>query len=335
MKALTNRLILFGKIAKRMRFAVSAQSNAGLSYIPIEQQTDPNADNLHMEDIESALLSSSVYKNASIGHREYIAKAVSRYGRILQDMRKSGQAFSGPTLDVASGYGIMYPLFKRYFPSMLPYRIAELFENSDLEIDEELIPCLKYECERDRLPLDDESLGVVVFCDTLEHLIVDPMHTLIEFNRVLRDGGHVVLSTPNAAAIQRVRAILDGRNPATETAYKPCAIYQRHNREWTPDEVARVMELCGFGEVHIGTGVVESVPAAHLMRAMGKVLGIPMKPLSYFGPEIVCVARKTEHLPPVEEWPKERRWPEWLYTKHDTFRKRPKVFPINVSDDFY
>ncbi|WP_455353170.1 class I SAM-dependent methyltransferase [Streptomyces sp. SYSU K217416] len=49
------------------------------------------------------------------------------------------------------------------------------------------------------LPLADETADAVLFSEVIEHL-VDPDSAMDELRRVLRPGGHLMLSTPNLAA---------------------------------------------------------------------------------------------------------------------------------------
>jgi SAM-dependent methyltransferase len=50
----------------------------------------------------------------------------------------------------------------------------------------------------DRLPEQDGSLALVVASEVIEHL-VDPGRAIAEFHRVLRPGGHVLITVPNVA----------------------------------------------------------------------------------------------------------------------------------------
>ena len=50
--------------------------------------------------------------------------------------------------------------------------------------------------EEDALPHPDGAFDVVLFCEVLEHLLMDPLAVLREIHRVLRPNGALVLSTP-------------------------------------------------------------------------------------------------------------------------------------------
>jgi len=213
--------------------------------------------------------------------------------------------FIGPTLDVASGWGILYPVLREFAKDMMPYCIAEL-KLGETVYDGERIASCDFECDKDILKFPDSTFGVVLFCDCLEHLIVDPVWTLLEFNRVLRPGGHLVIATPNAAAAFRILNILKGSNPATESEFKPTAIYQRHNREWTLDEVVRVLECVGFGNVLYSTqDLLFSEEEKRVLCAAAEI-GLLARPLHDFGPELFVVAEKIEHRTLQSDLPKEQ-----------------------------
>ena len=67
---------------------------------------------------------------------------------------------------------------------------------------------------------------------------------LLEINRVLKNKGELILTTPNILGIGKVLQILRGRN-----IYSPLSratIYGRHNREYTSDEVSELLCFSNF-----------------------------------------------------------------------------------------
>src|SRR5262249_35454653 len=143
-----------------------------------------------------------------------------------------------------------------------------------------------------RLPFADGSFRTLIFCDCLEHLIVDPVWTFLEFNRVLATGGHLIISTPNAAAISRVTSILNGLNPATENCLKPASIYQRHNREWTLEEVVKLVRCCGFAPRRFSTNSFLIMKHELELWDLFKQRRDTTESLDVFGPELFVVAEK-------------------------------------------
>ncbi len=71
-----------------------------------------------------------------------------------------------------------------------------------------------FDAEKDIYPYQDASYNTVLCCELLEHLFHDPMHMMGEINRILKPGGHLVLTTPNIGSLRSVSAILLGSHPA-------------------------------------------------------------------------------------------------------------------------
>jgi len=285
-------------------------------------------------EFAACLRASQSFHHGSAARRVYIDASIPRLHGILSNMLACGVNFEGATLDVASGWGLVFPAIRQYLPSMLPYYIAEMAGQA-IVYDGYEIPCSHFECDKDLLQHDDESFHTVLFFDCLEHLIVDPIWTLLEFNRVLSLGGHVLINTPNAIGAFRLLAILAGENPATENAIKPAAIYQRHNPEWTPREVQLALECAGFELVTLSTNSSRLSPQERQLLELVRRFCAVKLPNESYGPEIFAVGRKIRHrtvrcdLASAEE-----RWPAWLYSSFDGYRKRPKVWPVIVGDDY-
>lgn len=102
-----------------------------------------------------------------------------------------------------------------------------------------------FDVEREDFPLEDESFDVVLCLEVLEHLAIDPMGMMAEVNRVLKPGGTFVLTTPNAVrACNVVNAVL-GEHPAGWAPYNGFDS-NRHNREYTPTEIERLLAAAGI-----------------------------------------------------------------------------------------
>ena len=101
--------------------------------------------------------------------------------------------------------------------------------------------------ETERLPFDDGEFDLVVAMEILEHFAIDPGFVFREANRVLRDGGALLVTTPNLVSLQAIGRALNGVSPYSFGVYVPTnGAYGRHNREYTPHEVESLGRYAGF-----------------------------------------------------------------------------------------
>src|SRR6056297_87938 len=105
--------------------------------------------------------------------------------------------------------------------------------------------------EQDRLPYASESFDLVLGMEIFEHLALDPYFFLSEAARVLKPGGHILLSTPNVVSHRGVWKTLNGQSAYSFGLFVPTGgVYGRHNREYAPLEVETLARSAGF-ETHV------------------------------------------------------------------------------------
>jgi SAM-dependent methyltransferase len=127
-----------------------------------------------------------------------------------------------------------------------------------------------FNVEADVFPFPNESFDVVLWCEVLEHLQRDPLAALREINRVLKPGGKVILTTPNACRLESVARMISGTN--VQDAYSGYGAYGRHNREYTRDELSRLLAWAGFTAEVMFTADVYANPATFFGVDMDKLL---------------------------------------------------------------
>jgi glycosyltransferase involved in cell wall biosynthesis/SAM-dependent methyltransferase len=208
-----------------------------------------------------------------------------------------------PALATKLGYGYV----RGCYYGQLGYtdrRKVVSIEGEPFECDIDL-----FDAEKDRFPYNDESFNTVVCGELIEHLFEDPMHLMSEINRIVKPGGHVVLTTPNIASLRGISAILQGFHPGLFHAYiKPNESGEadpRHNREYTPREIYQLLENSGFEVTLLETGDFRDEPhpeygwVMHLLErySLDKTLR---------GEGIYAVGRKTGAV--------RERFPGWLYS---------------------
>lgn len=123
-----------------------------------------------------------------------------------------------------------------------PARVEDIIEQMGLDIR-------RCDIERSALPFADEAFACALFCETFEHLRIDPAFVLSEINRVLVPGGALLLTTPNVYSLPSLGRFLLGRSvadPVQEFGKLRHIGHMGHVREYSAAEVARFLEASGF-----------------------------------------------------------------------------------------
>lgn len=92
----------------------------------------------------------------------------------------------------------------------------------------------------ERLPFEDESFDVVVAGEVLEH-VRDPALLVAEARRVLRRGGTLVGSVPNAFRLKNRLRVLAGRQPEDDPT---------HLHLFTPDDLLTLLRPLEESRLH-------------------------------------------------------------------------------------
>jgi SAM-dependent methyltransferase len=165
-----------------------------------------------------------------------------------------------------------------------------------------------FDAERDRFPYDDGRFQTVLACEVIEHLVLDPMHMLLEIRRVLRPGGTLVLTTPNVTSFTSVSRILtQGGNPQVYSQYPNPGGEGResetpHVREYAPQELREALESAGFEIVSLETARAGSFDAGEI-EALLRANGFPE---DLRGEQMYCTALARPDRPVT-------RYPSFLY----------------------
>jgi SAM-dependent methyltransferase len=177
-------------------------------------------------------------------------------------------------LMVPPGPGLMMSVSDRIGPALTLLKGWSIDSAGERQVD--------FEC--DRLPYEDASLDGVLLLETIEHYNRDPLFSLIEINRVLKPGGFLLLSTPNAASWYGIHRALGHENPSRFAVYhvtgEPNCI---HAREYTPAEIRAIVDAAGFEVETLLTEDYGTLP--------------PFNPVPGFdnsmrGETVFCLARK-------------------------------------------
>jgi SAM-dependent methyltransferase len=166
-----------------------------------------------------------------------------------------------------------------------------------------------FDAETDRFPYEDGTFDAIVCTEVIEHLAIDPMHMLAEMNRVARDGGLLIMTTPNAASFNALAKVMAGRHPYSWAPYSGQST-DRHNREYTITELERAVNAAGFDVAHSATIAPEPFSLKERLRAAwisipDVVRGKPGLDMERMRTNSLVVGRKAG---PVRD-----RYPGWLY----------------------
>jgi SAM-dependent methyltransferase len=110
--------------------------------------------------------------------------------------------------------------------------------------------------EADPIPFPDEHFSGVYMGQLLEHFTYSPRKPFQEMRRVLKSGGLLVVDVPNVGEWHNFYRLMRGKNILWDYrkhyidyepyVYKGRPYFDRHNREFTPDELKALAETCGL-----------------------------------------------------------------------------------------
>jgi SAM-dependent methyltransferase len=189
--------------------------------------------------------------------------------------------------------------FSDDFPSASSHKVVWSPPNSDPRT--ETFHFDHFNIEREPFPYTSGTFDVVLFCEILEHLLVDPAAAFAEIHRVLRPGGRLLLTTPNVARLENVARLLAGAN--IYDPYSGHGPYGRHNREYTMAELHRLLPAAGFV---INTSFTSDVHPNDAFRYADAVeLASTRIQQGLLGQYLFVLATRTEAV--------DISRPEWLY----------------------
>jgi SAM-dependent methyltransferase len=169
--------------------------------------------------------------------------------RFVPNPRERGRALElgSPPFHIT----LLLQRFRNYDLSLTGYatdgrpEIRQVLESPEFGETHEFV-CTCFNAEADTFPYPDDTFDLVTWCEVIEHLTENPVHTLAEIHRVLKPGGALVISTPNASRADSIANFLLGRN-----IYDPYHLGaplkgSRHSREYTLPELTDLLQGCGY-----------------------------------------------------------------------------------------
>lgn len=106
--------------------------------------------------------------------------------------------------------------------------------------------------EKEALPFSKHYFDLIIMSEVIEHLAVNPRIYMKKMWRVLKPNGFFLVTTPNVVNLKNRISLLFGKNiyfsmeQLFNTKPNDDSIYYRHNREFTKEEVKKIMGSAGF-----------------------------------------------------------------------------------------
>jgi len=104
--------------------------------------------------------------------------------------------------------------------------------------------------EKEALPYPDNFFDVIIYGELIEHLTENPVYSLYNIHRVLKDEGFLIISTPNVFRYQNLKKFLIYKKFSIYDPYSSYGIYGRHNREYSMYELQDILEKTGFSVIN-------------------------------------------------------------------------------------
>ncbi len=222
-------------------------------------------------------------------------------------------------IDVGS-YGSLVPVLKDVL-ELPDINCTEPYQEGKLLSEEVTLPPTQdgktYTYHVDRFdienlfPYKDNTFDIVIFTEVLEHISLDPMHVISEINRITKQGGWILLSTPNCSSLKSIWNILRGGNPILYPVFNREPSRDRHNREYVPWEVISLLRDGGYNIDFFKTVNVYSNQIVKLLLFKTVLLACSVISFALINPRhrgdtIFALAKKTSGIT--------NRYPYYIYS---------------------
>ncbi|MCJ7638252.1 MAG: class I SAM-dependent methyltransferase [Nitrososphaeraceae archaeon] len=190
--------------------------------------------------------------------QELIAYLNEAFNRIISTFELIPDKKNGKLLEIGANPYFLTILIKKY-KKYNCFLINYFGENCS--ISSQTIENIKYgenhifnfqniNIEKVPLPFPEKYFDVVIYGEVIEHLTENPIFSLYNIHKVLRDDGILIISTPNVFRYQNIKKFLIDKKNSIYDPYSIYGIYGRHNREYSMYEIQDILEKTGFSIIN-------------------------------------------------------------------------------------
>ncbi len=190
-------------------------------------------------------------------HRKTFYGSIDRFSIIAHELRDREKI-----LDIGPGDGLLLSILHELGHVSYAADWTEIHINNNPEIYlKKRIIFKKCHVEIEPLPFEDEFFDAVTCCQVLEHFTHSHLHAVKEMHRVLKPGGIVEIDVPNAVDLRNRLRIIKGKHITWDyereylykepVLYKNRSFFDRHNREFTKNELEILLNAGGFKKLRV------------------------------------------------------------------------------------
>ena len=214
-------------------------------------------------------------------------KELTQFIEVILDDWRQHSAAEYRVLDVGTSLGIL-PLTLQSLDISASACDHPRFATYGEWIEKEGVSYATFDLMDGELPYTSGSFDVITFKQVIEHLPFSAKPTLKSFYRILRPGGLLLLSTPNIVRLSSVIRLLMRKSvhPPLEHFFESEFPFSGHFREYTLDEVKRMVTWCGFDVVQ--TTYLQQHEAIFLLRQRKRFANNLFEPIRW--QEILALA---------------------------------------------
>jgi SAM-dependent methyltransferase len=210
---------------------------------------------LDLDEIRDYLLSFDTFAGAPQEALNYVHGALQRFLITLEMVPPGDQGQQ--LLELGAGPYFITLMLKKYrhYDLTLSNYYGDAFPVEDVQVvksetrnEEYAFRYRNFNGERDAFPYSDATFDMVLCCEIIEHLTMDPTHMLCEIHRVLKPGGKLLITTPNVHNLSYGTRLLRGSGNIFHP-YSGYGIYGRHQREYMMGELLDLLQGVGYAIV--------------------------------------------------------------------------------------